>query len=715
MKRLTILSIAIASIAIALFVALPPLVADQPPAAPGQPGQRAGAPGGAGRGRGPAYQLTADDRQAIQTKLDQLDALIKPLKAKRGEDDLMADVDVHSKAAHWMIEFPEDVTNQNDVRNVLAVLDRGIERARQLQNGQTPWTTGKGQVAFGYYSALDGSVQPYQLTIPESYDGSKPVPLFGWMHGRNAGINTSNFLYAANVGGTSKVPDWGQLEVQFLGRGNNASHWAGEVDVYETVAAISRRFKVDPARLVLRGFSLGGAGAWHVALHNPSMWVAADIGAGTWPRHYLMKDQFPTYQARVLNIWENMTEWALNGFNLPLAGHSGDADNQIPSIPGPPGYPNVPNRGQLESSVRIREQLAKEGFPSEGEPNHMVAKGTPDIFLISANTGHGTSQLVRDQINAFLKPWVDKGQVSPDRIRFLTYTARYNKDYWVSVEGLSKSYERADIDAERTSGGRNYDITTHNIRRLVLRETRNAAEIRIDGQTVTVKGAPEITLEKAPSGWRVAAKKWAGLHKIHGLQGPIDDAFLDPFLLVRPTGAPWNTAVNEQALRTLQAFDHAWARRYFAHPRTKNDTEVTEADFAKYNVVLFGDPGSNKWIARVLGKLPLRWTKETITVGTRTFPAAQHIPALAYPDPLNESHYVVLNTGLTFPEGQYNSDYSLPMLGDFAVLKVTENGPSTSAPAVPGAGGAGAAPAIPAPGEIAYATLFDEEWQLPKD
>jgi len=199
-----------------------------------------------------------------------------------------------------------------------------------------------------------------------------------------------------------------------------------------------------------------------------------------------MKDQYPPYQAKVINIWENMTEWALNGFNLPLVGHSGDADNQIPSIPGPDGYPNVPNRGQLESSIRIREQLAKEGFPSEGEPNRMVAKGTPDLFLISANTGHGTSPAVRDQINAFLKEAVDKGQVSPDHIKFLTYTTRYNKDYWVTVEGMTRLYERADIDARRSNAGKNYEITTHNIARLALRETRNAAEIKIDGQTLTV-------------------------------------------------------------------------------------------------------------------------------------------------------------------------------------------------------------------------------------
>jgi predicted peptidase len=159
-----------------------------------------------------------------------------------------------------------------------------------FQAGQSPWTTQKGTVAFGYYSPLDGSVQPYQLTIPESYDGSKAVPLFrldAWQERQHQHVN---FLYAANIGATSRFLTGVSSRSSSSAAANNASHQAGEVDVYETVAAISRRFKVDSTRLVLRGFSLGGAGAWHVGLHNPSMWVAADIGAGTWPRHYLMKD-----------------------------------------------------------------------------------------------------------------------------------------------------------------------------------------------------------------------------------------------------------------------------------------------------------------------------------------------------------------------------------------------------------------------------------------
>ena len=112
-----------------------------------------------------------------------------------------------------------------------------------------------------------------------------------------------------------------------------------------------------------------------------------------------------------------------------------------------------------------------------------------------------------------------------------------------------------------------------------------------------------------------------GLRKKHGLQGPIDDAFLEPFLVVRPTGTPWNAAANDQALRMLQRFDRQYTLAYRGHIRVKDDKDVTAADFAKYHVVLFGDPGSNRWIAKLNGKLPpLHWTKETVALGSRSFP-----------------------------------------------------------------------------------------------
>jgi hypothetical protein len=136
-----------------------------------------------------------------------------------------------------------------------------------------------------------------------------------------------------------------------------------------------------------------------------------------------------------------------------------------------------------------------------------------------------------------------------------------------------------------------------------------------------------------------------------------------------------------------------WAMDYRAHPRIKDDKDVTSDDFAKYNVVLFGDPGSNSWIAKMLPRLPLKWTKDTITAGTNTFPAAENIPVLGYPNPMSPAHYVVLNTGLTIADSDYNGDYAMPRFGDMAVLKIKD-------------------PAEPP--EIMWGGLFDESWQLPK-
>ena len=129
--------------------------------------------------------------------------------------------------------------------------------------------------------------------------------------------------------------------------------------------------------------------------------------------------------------------------------------------------------------------------------------------------------------------------------------------------------------------------------------------------------------------------------------------------------------------------------------RQKAASEVTEQDIANCNLVLFGDPSSNALIQRVLPKLPIKWTKESITIGDKMYPADSHVPVLIYPNPLNPERYIVLNSGFTYREYDYlNNARQTPKLPDWAVIDVQT--PINSR----------------WPGKVVDANFFNEQWQL---
>src|SRR4051794_3865279 len=138
MKRSAILTFAIA----AGSVSLPLLTA--------QRGGRGAAP--------PPPQLTTEQKSQYQSKIGELDSIVKGLRAKRVNEDLIADVDIYAKAGKWLLEFPQGFGASQGITTYLGVLDQGLERGRQLQNGQSPWVMEKGRKVLGYYSPMDGSV-----------------------------------------------------------------------------------------------------------------------------------------------------------------------------------------------------------------------------------------------------------------------------------------------------------------------------------------------------------------------------------------------------------------------------------------------------------------------------------------------------------------------------------------------------------------------------
>ena len=128
-------------------------------------------------------------------------------------------------------------------------------------------------------------------------------------------------------------------------------------------------------------------------------------------------------------------------------------------------------------------------------------------------------------------------------------------------------------------------------------------EVQVNGQKIEAPRVAEDGSWKARLMQR--GDSWSAVHsfdegllrKRPGLQGPIDDAFMDSFLCVRPTGNAPPAAI--QRLTRFQADYAKWLR---ADLLVKDDEAVTPDDIRDKHLVLFGDPSSNRLIRRVAGR-----------------------------------------------------------------------------------------------------------------
>ena len=53
------------------------------------------------------------------------------------------------------------------------------------------------------------------------------------------------------------------------GRYCNANKFAGEIDCFEALDHVKKHYPIDEDRIVMRGFSMGGAACWQFAVHYP--------------------------------------------------------------------------------------------------------------------------------------------------------------------------------------------------------------------------------------------------------------------------------------------------------------------------------------------------------------------------------------------------------------------------------------------------------------
>lgn len=617
----------------------------------------------------PGIPVPDADRADLQSQLDHLRAATARLHG----NPLLPDVLIFQEAVRAALDF-DGFYKPDEFAKARALLREGEERAAQLAEGHAPWTTATGLIVRGYISKIDHSVQPYGLVVPPSYSPTAPHRwrLDAWFHGRGETLSEVNFLTDRQRSPGEFTPR-DTIVLHLYGRYCNASRFAGEVDFFEALDAVKRAYPIDENRILVRGFSMGGASAWDIGTHFAGLWAAVAPGAGfsdtvQYLKLKLTGETAPPEWERTLFHLYDAADYAVNLANTATVEYHGEIDPQQQAG-------DVMERAMAEEGLRL-------------------------IRIVGPQTPHRYHPDAKVQINRILDAVAERGRDPyPRRVRFTTWTLAYNRMKWIVVDGLGQHWQRARLDAAIGGDGA-VEVDTSNVTAFSIDmgsggwpfDLSAKPVVDIDGQKLTAPGPMSdrswaVHFRKVESRWSIAGSATApGLHKHHGLQGPIDDAFLDSFLFVTPTGTPLSPSIGRWAASEEQHAIREWRRQFRGDAPVREDKDVTDADIANNNLILWGDPSSNRLLARIADRLPIPWPK-----------ASAQALILIYPNPLNPKKYVVLNSGFTFREPDYLSNArQTPKLPDYAVVDVSQ------------------LPAVRSrfPGRILRAGFFNEEWGL---
>ncbi len=394
----------------------------------------------------PTLAASPEDLDRINTKLAELNASLQRLRAGDARRDLVADVEIYAKAAEWIVRHGEFYTDKYAGWTV-EDLERGLERAKELAMGQSGWTSVSGRLSRGFVSRVDRSVQPYGLVIPASYgqDPDRKWRLDVELHGRGSTLNEVSFLRAHDS--SQAIPaDQDFMQLDIFGRTNNAYRWAGETDVFEAIESVRKRYRIDDRRIVLRGFSMGGAGSWHLGLHYPDKWCSVGPGAGftDTKKYQKLTAPLPAWQEAALHIYD-AEDYVLNAFNVSIVAYGGEDDPQ------------------LAASREIKETLAKLGISFTPDGLNATTSDIPFLYLVGPKTGHQFHPDSRNRAMAFHSEHAASGTpYFRDRVRFVTYSLKYPGAFGYTILRMRRHYEAATIEATRGADGV-VEIKTSNV------------------------------------------------------------------------------------------------------------------------------------------------------------------------------------------------------------------------------------------------------------
>jgi len=433
------------------------------------------------------------------------------------------------------------------------------------------------------------------------------------------------------------------------GRRNTDFQGVGEVDVLASMAQVQSLYSIDPDRIYMSGVSMGGMGAWNMALRHPGLYAATTPISGQtdmhtwWPRVLpgwpASRDDIPPFR-RMLVEWDNPIDLVMNARNQPIFVQHGELDSLIP----------------VEQSRSIVAAAAKLGIP------------------IKYGEFPGASHYIYFDLPCFQNAWGwCKGfrlNRSPKRVTYKTFSLHYDRAFWVTIADFVEWGKPAIVDCQVTDDGASLKVITENVRLLKVDLQQAPLQkgqdfvVTVNGRRTTARATANGELEIVCDPKKTPQQTWPP-HKRKGLCGPVEDVFNTRFLLVPGTsGSAQDTEANGL---TASRWRNEWDQFADGIAPLKADRDVTEEDIASSNLVLFGTPETNSVLARIADKLPIQIGRHKYTVAGRTYEGDDLGLVMCYPNPLAPDHYVLIYSGVLYGE-KCGINHKHDLLPDFIVF-----------------------------------------------
>jgi acetyl esterase/lipase len=503
-----------------------------------------------------------------------------------------------------------------------------------------------------YITSNDHTVQPYYLYLPSTFDASRKWPLLVFLHGFVPSISVNDpWLLSADAFAVAERNGFVLLTV--YGRRNTDFQGVGELDVEEAIREVSELYPIDPDRVHLTGVSMGAAGCYYIGLRRPGRFASYTAMDGqtdmhawwplilrNWPAN---RDDIPPFRRWLLE-WDNPVDLVMNARNQRYFILHGERDPLV-SV----------------NQSRTLVQLAK-------------GQGIDLTYYEVPGAGHYIywEPAIFEKAWSWQKPFAR--EPSPRRVTYKTFSLEYDRAFWCRLGDFQRWGVPAVVDGEISADGGTLTAKTENVRLLVLDPTQAPLKVG-DGLQATINGVkrpvtrnPAGELEIVCADGAVPAAAWPP-RKQHGMTGPVEEVFDTPFVVV--TGSAGDEAENQRLATQVEKWADDWDRFADGRPPVLLDSQVTEALIQSRSLILFGTPATNRILARLQDRLPIKIGAQRYEVAGKVYEGASLGLVMCYPNPLNPKRYVVIYSGEIYGE-KCGNNHKHDFLPDFIVFNTRQ-------------------------------------------